>query len=311
MPYTIFDGHADTISVLFDKNQKLYENTCHIDLRRMKNNKHVQFFAAFIDAKNSFLPPFERAMSLVRLYHNEISQNANYIMHCNSYKDILKALSLGKTASLLSLEGGEALSGRLENLRVFFDLGVRMINLCWNYQNDLASGVLAEEDKGLSEFGGQVIEAMNNLGMIVDVSHMSEKSFWDTIQKTKKPLMASHSNTYAIKKHLRNLKDSQIKAIIKNGGLIGINLYTEFLCDGECNLTSVLNHIEHILALGGEENIAFGSDFDGMESLPDGINSISDVSKIVDEMKRIGYQDDLIEKITHKNFFRLAEFVLK
>ncbi len=311
MPYTIFDGHADTISVLYDKNQNLYENTCHVDLKRMEKNKHIQVFAAFIDAKNDSLAPFERCMALIRFYHNEITKNDKFIAHCNSYEDILNRLNSCKNASLLSIEGGEALSGNLENLDLYYGLGVRMMNLCWNYQNQICSGVLADNDTGLTDFGCKVVEKMNDLGMIIDVSHMSEKSFWDTIERTTAPVVASHSNVYKIKNHPRNLKDSQIKAIIQSDGCIGINFYTDFLSDGKCDIVTVLKHIEHILTLGGENNVTFGSDFDGMESLPQNINSIADISKIIDEMLSLGYSDDLIQKISHRNFLRLAERVIK
>ena len=153
MSYTIFDGHADTISRLFDQNQCLFENTCHIDLKRMEENRHIQVFAAFIDAKNDLLPPFERCMALIEFYHSEISKNEKYIKHCASYKDILDCLDSRKNASMLSIEGGEALLGNIENLSLFYSLGVRMMNLCWNYQNNLASGVLAEKDTGLVILG--------------------------------------------------------------------------------------------------------------------------------------------------------------
>ena len=311
MLHTIFDGHCDTVSVLCDKNQSLLKNDCHIDIEKMSKNNHIQFFAAFIDAKNDISPPFRRCNKLIDYYHKEIMENFSKIQHCCSKTEIIDAVAGGKTAALLSVEGGEALEGKLENLLHFYNRGVRLMTLCWNYQNDICSGVDAVIDTGLTEFGEAVLAKMNEIGMIVDVSHMSEKSFWDTVQKSNVPIVASHSNAFSIKNHKRNLKDEQITAIIKNNGCIGINLYTAFLDDENCNISTVIKHIEYILALGGENNIGFGSDFDGMSALPKGIRSIQDLQKIPEEMLRIGYNEGLVKKITHGNFLRLISSVLK
>ncbi len=311
MLHTIFDGHCDTVKVLCDKNQSLLKNDCHIDIDKMSKNNHIQFFAAFINAKKDILPPFQRCNKLIDYYHKEIMENFSKIQHCCSKTEIIDAVAAGKIAALLSVEGGEALAGKLENLLYFYNRGVRMMTLCWNYQNEICSGVDAVIDTGLTEFGEAVVDKMNEIGMIVDVSHMSEKSFWDTVQKSKAPIMASHSNAFSIQNHKRNLKDEQITAIIKNNGCIGINLYAAFLGDENCNISTVIKHIEYILALGGENNIGFGSDFDGMKVPPEGIRSIQDIQKIPEEMLRMGYSEELVKKITHENFLRLISNVLK
>lgn len=310
MTHTLFDAHCDTISVLCDTNQGLFKNNCHIDLEKMSKNQHIQVFASFVDAQNDILLPFSRANQIIDCYYEQIDKNSKLIRHCNSALDINKTLTQNKTAALLSIEGGEALEGKIENLVHFFDKGVRMMTLCWNYQNEICSGVDADTDNGLSDFGLEVIHLMNKKGMIIDVSHMSEKSFWDTLENTAKPIVASHSDVYSLKKHKRNLKDEQIKAIIQNNGCIGINLYTEFLGSENCIIDDVLRHIEYVLELGGENNIGIGSDFDGMNSLPDGISSIKDLEKIPQEMLKRGYGESLVKKITHTNFLRLINEVV-
>lgn len=311
MSYTLFDAHCDTVQKMCDTRQGLFKNNCHIDLKRMRKNNHIQFFAAFVDKKSDKLPPFERCNQLIDCYHNEIKKNANYISHCISYEDIDCALKEHKVAALLSIEGGEALLGNIDNLKYFYDRGVRLITLCWNYENEICDGIGEKRGRGLTEFGRVLVNEMTELGMIIDVSHISEKGFWDVIEQVQMPISATHSNVFKLKDHKRNLNDDQIKAIIKNDGCIGINLYTEFLSSKICKISDVIRHIEYILALGGENNIGIGCDFDGMNSLPEGVRGIEDLEKIPEALLKLGYSGELVEKITHKNFLRLVNEVLK
>ena len=142
---------------------------------------------------------------------------------------------------------------------------------------------------------------------MIDVSHISEKGFWDVLETTKKPILATHSNVKAICGHRRNLSDEQICAIIKNGGCIGVNLYSEFLSDMGADINDIFRHIEHILALGGENNIGLGSDLDGMDSLPNGIKGIEDIYKIFEEMQERGYSEMLIKRISSNNFLDVMQ----
>ncbi len=305
MQYTIFDGHCDTIQKICDTNQSLRKNNLHISVENMSANRHIQVFAAFIDKKEDKLSPFNRCKQLIDCYFSEINKNSETISHCLNTKDIENAINHKKNAALLSIEGGEAIEGNLKNLRYFYDRGVRVMALTWNYDNEISGSIGESNSKGLSAFGKSVVDEMNNLNMIIDVSHISVPGFWDVIENTIKPIVATHSNAYGLKKHKRNLNDEQIKAIINNGGCIGINLYAEFLNDKDCKISDVIRHIEYILSLGGENNIGFGSDFDGMDKQPKEIKGIKDISKIPDEMLRLGYPYELVEKITHKNFLRL------
>ncbi len=305
MSYTIFDGHCDTIQKICDTKQHLNKNELHISIENMSNNRHIQIFAAFIDSKKDKLSPFNRCNQLIDCYYSEINLNSDCISHCTNTDDIKKAVNSNKISALLSIEGGEALNGSIENLKYFYDRGVRVMTLTWNYDNEISGSIGETNTMGLTDFGRQVVSEMNNLHMLIDVSHISVQGFWDVIETTKKPISATHSNVYSLKNHKRNLNDKQIKAIIQNNGCIGINLYSEFLTDKECTVSDVLRHIEYILSLGGENNICFGTDFDGMDSLPEELQGIRDISKIPDEMLRLGYSDRLINKITHENFLRL------
>ena len=227
--------------------------------------------------------------------------------HCETGSDIENALKQGKCAAVLSVEGGEVLEGRIENLRILSRLGVRAMTLTWNYSNELCDGVGEVRGAGLTEFGKKVVSEMNRLGMIIDVSHISVKGFWDVIETSRCPIAATHSNAYALKAHPRNLSDEQIKAIIENGGVIGASIYPEFVSDGVCRAADIIRHIEHILALGGEENVGFGSDFDGIDRTPDDIRGAEEMYRLIDEMLRLGYSETVIKKITAENFLRLFD----
>ncbi len=307
--YTFFDAHCDTIQKLCDTKQNLFENNCHISLKDMIKNRHIQVFATFIDKKNDILLPFDRANQLIDYYYSQLEKYSKYIFHCNTTKDAKSAVNCGKTASFLSIEGGEALKGRIENLYYFYKRGVRLITLTWNYENELCDGIGVEEGNGLTDFGKDVVKEMNRLGIVIDVSHISVKGFWDVLETTKKPIVASHSNIFGIKSHKRNLNCEQIEAIIKNNGCIGINFYSEFLSDGICKISDIIRHIEYILSLGGENNIGFGSDFDGMDLLPEEIRGIADIEKLPEELLKIGYSEKLVKKITHENFLRVLNDV--
>ncbi len=311
MPYTIFDGHCDTIQKICDNNKSLNKSDLHISIENMQKNHHIQIFAAFIDKRTDKLRPFNRCNQLINCYFSELNKNKKEIMHCVNIPDILNAVNSKKIAALLSIEGGEALNGNLENLKAFYRRGVRLITLTWNYDNEISGSIADTNTKGLSRFGKQLVANMNEIGMVTDVSHISEQGFWDVLEVTHKPIIATHSNVFSLKSHKRNLKDEQIKAIITNNGCIGINLYSEFLSDTECSLTDIIRHIEYILSLGGENNIGFGSDFDGMDSMPKEISGIQDIHKIPDELIRLGYSNELIEKITYKNFLRLLDTVFQ
>jgi len=309
---TVFDAHCDTLQKITDSGGELYENSYHIDLKRIEASKckYIQFFAAFIDAKNCDTSPQRRCLQLIDNYYNQLKKNKEKIQHCNTYSDIYTAHTNNKTAAFLSIEGGEALEGSLENLKAYYDMGVRMLTLTWNYDNEICGGI-GENKKGLTGFGKQVVDEMNNLGIIIDVSHISEKGFWDVIERTKDPIVASHSNARKICEHKRNLTDEQIKEIINNGGCIGINFYPAFVSGDKCKIKDILKHIDYICSLGGENNIGIGSDFDGIERLPEKINGVENILMLSNEMQRLGYTDSLIKKLYSQNFLRILKKIAK
>lgn len=308
----LFDAHCDTIQKIHDNDKSLRENDLHLDLMRLKNRERnsVQIFAAFVDKENDVLPPKERCIQLITKYREECRQNSDLIEHCNSTADIYSTAAKKKVAGFLGIEGGEALEGKIENLRLFYEMGVRIITLCWNYQNEIADGVMSDGTVGLTDFGKTVVREMNRLGMLIDVSHMSEKSFWDVMDYSKMPIAATHSNSKEIKNHPRNLSDAQIKALIEKNGCIGINIYPEFVSDNACNICDIVRHIEYIMALGGENNIGIGSDFDGIDITPQSLNGAEDLEKIFDSLLKLGYSNEMVLKLAGGNFLRLIGDVI-
>lgn len=307
------DAHCDTITKIMEKGEGLFCNTCHIDIKRLKNFKNViQFFAAFIDPEPQDECAMKKAVKIIDKLNMEIALNNKDILLCKNYKDVKNALDSQKIGAILSIEGGDALLGELSALRIFYLLGVRSICLTWNHKNEIADGIADSElGRGLTDFGKSVIREMNRLGMLVDLSHISEKGFWDVMEVCSSPLMVSHSNSKALCSHRRNLTDNQILAIAQNRGVIGVNFYPAFLRDeGMATIKDIIKHIEYISSLAGIENVGIGADFDGVESLPNNINGIENVCQIFNELAKLNYSDTFIRKIAGENFLRLIKEVM-
>jgi membrane dipeptidase len=309
----IFDAHCDTALELYLRKKDLYSSDCHNDIKRMKKQqKFVQTFAVFVDPDDYM---FTELRNAIEILENFISQTEKYNAHiniCRSYSEIIETLNQDKIAGLISIENGGALQGSLSALRIFYRLGVRSICLVWNNRNEIADGVGdLSSGGGLTDFGRKVVKKMNDLGMIVDVSHMTEKGFWDVIEVSRSPIIASHSNSKAICNHNRNLTDQQIMAVKSNNGVIGINLYPYFLNEsGNASIDDVIKHIEHISSLAGPEIVGLGADFDGIEKTPEGIKGVEDIHKIFERLGQLNYTDEFIEGFAGKNFLRVVKEVL-
>ena len=179
-----------------------------------------------------------------------------------------------------------------------------MLTLTWNDSNRLATSQMSGDSGGLTRFGKEVVSRMNALGMLADLSHASDQTFWDVMSVTDRPVLVSHSNARAVCNHPRNITDEMFLHLIKNGGVLGINFYPPFLGEN-ANISTLFSHIEHFLELGGENHIGFGSDFDGVDALPAGITDFSSFSDILLEMETRKYSRKLIEKICYKNMMRI------
>jgi len=309
--FIVFDAHCDVILKLTDENKELYANTCHFDLQRaIEYGGFVQFFAAFIspDDTNAYL----RCMNMIEKFNTEAAKNAEHITIIRKYSDIADALAQNKVAAILTIENGAALQGDMNKLEEFYKLGVRSIGLTWNGSNEIACGVGGDSlPHGLTPFGFDVVRRMNELGILVDVSHINEASFWDVVDTSIAPIIASHSNAKKMCHHQRNLTDCQFAALIKNGGVAGINLCPPFLNEsGIADMDDILRHIEHFMSLGGENNIGIGADFDGISATPKGVGGVEDLGKIFEALLSKNYSETQVKKIAGLNFLRVLENIM-
>ena len=225
---------------------------------------------------------------------------------CLSGGDYDAALAQGKIAAFLALEGAEGIDcdpGRLEDL---FEMGFRMVTLTWNANNALA-GCAKEDGPGLTRQGREFVRRAQALGMLVDVSHISDRAFWDVLDTAEKPVVASHSNSRAMCSHWRNLTDQQFQALCVHGGSAGINLYGMFLTmDGTAGLEHVYRHIDHFMELGGEGHVALGGDLDGCDRLPRGFKGLKDYEKLAAFLERKGYTGETIQQIYSNTLKRIV-----
>ncbi len=304
------DGHCDTITTAMRNNENLYKNNGHIDIERLKLfDNPVQVFAIWLE-KEKLKNPFFHTMQAINFFENELEKNKNDIVKAKNYYEITKNMKNNKVSSIIGIEGCEAFEGKIENIYKFFEEGVRIFTITWNYENELGFGAATESKKGLKDFGKEAVSFLNKLGGIIDVSHLNEQGFWDIYKLSNKPFIASHSNSKKICNNLRNLSDEQIKAIIERKGIIGINLYPDFLTEKEiCDIESIIRHIDYMLKLGGENTIGIGCDFDGIDKSPIDISQVTDIYKLNEKIVEC-FGRKIASKIMGENFLEFFKINL-
>lgn len=314
----IIDLHCDTISRLYDSKEKkeLYKNDFHIDIEKLKRgNSKAQFFALYMDLEAKYKKgktAFDHCLGMLDRFYNEIEKNSEHISIARNYDEMEKNYNEGKMSAFLTIEEGGVLEGNLYNLRNFYRLGVRLITLTWNYTNCIgySSFEYKNNHKGLTEFGRDVVKEMNRLGMIIDVSHLSDRGFYDVAELSTKPFIASHSDARNIQEHERNLTDDMLKIIGERGGVSGINFCIPFLGNSkEGRVEDMVKHITHMKNIGGIELPALGSDFDGIGGKLE-ISNIGEMDKLYHGLSKAGFSEDDIEKIFYKNAERVIKEVL-
>ena len=259
----------------------------------------VQVFAHYNDS--TFLEKdMLKAFSFMK---KEFEANSKYMNLARCTDDIDKNTSEGKMSAILAIEAmGNQKDISPESVKKFADAGVRFAGLCWNNDNYLCGGIGAN-GKGITPLGKEILKEMEKQKIILDVSHMSDKSFEDSFENYSLPICATHSNSRTVFAHNRNLTDEQFGEIVKRGGVCAVNFYPTFLSGGKSSIKDVISHIEHFLSLGGEDNIGIGSDFDGIETTPDGIETSEEVYKIFDALLLLNYKESVIQKIAFYNFY--------
>ena len=306
------DGHCDTLSKALDENMDLNKNDLQFSFDRAnKLGGGIQIMACFVDTEflNSKNAGFIRCNNILGKL-KEYEKNNNCKVLIENKEEVEKAKKSNDTKVILSIENGSAISGNLDNVEYFYNQGVRMMSITWNDDNELGCGAKTRTDKGLTKLGNEYVKTLDKRNIIIDVSHSSEKTFWDVISIAKRPVVASHSNVYEICNNPRNIKDSQIKAIAKTGGIIGICFYSDFLnSNSRANVKDIVEHIKYIKKIVGINYIGLGSDFDGMNSkkTAEGLENISKVNNIIKELEIQGFSCEEIVKIMWKNWYRLLK----
>lgn len=283
----LFDLHCDTVYELYKKREGLKNNSCHIALDKSKEyDRYRQVLAIWSEnglSDEDCFAQYEKIIEYFSALKSETEEYDNF-----SYD--------------LAVEGGKLLGKDMSRLYRLKNDGIKILTLVWGGECEI--GGAHDTDIGLKPFGKDVVKECFLLGIVPDVSHSSDKTFFDTAEffgKYGKSMIATHSNSRKIHSHKRNLSDEMFKIIVESGGVVGISLYPPHLCDGECDVDSVVRHIDHYMEIGGENSLCMGCDFDGVECLPNGISDISSLPKIFDRLKMLGYSDEICDRLFYKN----------
>lgn len=315
----IIDLHCDTILSCITENCSLDSNSCHIDLSKLAcGGSLAQCFALFIPTNETLkehypslqsYEPWQLYKQMLLCYRQQLAAYPDRIRPALSPADIHSNSVSGAISSILTVEDGVGIDGQISRVDEMFADGVRMLALTWNWENCIgfpnSEDSAAHSTLGLKDFGFEVVSRMNDLGMIVDVSHFSEAGFYDVARVSRKPFVASHSCCRALKDHPRNLTDQQLKTIGDCGGVVGINFYDGFLGDlsGVTTADAILSHMRHIRNKAGIESLAWGSDFDGIESTLE-FRDYSGFPFLLSALEK-DFSDDEIDMICYKNFLRV------
>ena len=302
MSIPLFDCHCDTAVRVWLTGRSLRENSLHLDLMRLKKfSPAAQVFAVCTETLED---PQGKAAAVIRYFKEQIEMNSDIVKLCLNSHDIVSTMSGGKIAALLSVEGAE----QIDDIEMAYALGVRVVHITWNFDNGLCGSVMGS-GAGLSEKGRCFVKKAQELGVLLDTSHISQQGFWEVLEISRKPVIAGHSNTRALCPVPRNLSDEQFIALKNQGGGAGINLYPEFLGLGR-DIDAVFAHIEHFMALGGEKAVFLGCDLDGIDEMPKGIHGVEDLGKIYEVLLRHNYPESLVRDVFINNIMNIMERVL-
>lgn len=352
----VIDTHNDILMRVMERdNVENKSKKGHSDLVRLKEGGYDgQVFSVWVDplwaSKDS---AYERAEAMLDSLDAIIKRNPEKIMKVRNGDEFDAALRSGKLAAMIGLEGGHPLENSLVNLIHFYRRGVRYLGVTWNNSTGWASSGRDEstkelKQKGLTEVGKRIVTTMDSLGMLIDVSHCGEQTFWDILATTRNPIIASHSSVHRLCPHFRNLKDEQIKAIAKSGGVMMINFYPSFIDSNfERNrkrlnekksspaqkkspsytnaststqvkynailptVTTVADHIDYVRKLVGIDYVGMGADYDGIDTAPKGLEDVTKISNLTKELLARGYSEQDVRKVLGENFLRVFKRVCR
>ena len=328
----VVDTHNDITSPITDENFDMgardTSGKIQTDIPRMKEGgMGAEFFSIYVAAKYAKEGgAARRALDMIDGVYEQVRRHPGSLQMAYTVADIRRARRAGKIAALMGIEGGHAIEDSLSALRQFYALGIRYMTLTHTNTNnwaDSAGGISVEAEKrhgGLSDFGREVIAEMNRLGMMVDISHVGDETFWDVIETTKAPVIASHSSCRALTNVPRNLTDDMLRAVAKNNGVVMINFYngfinTDYAKPGEprptkaaetATLDMLMAHFEHVIKIAGVNHVGIGSDFDGVDGLlPPGMEDVSKLPTITYELLKRGYSEADVKKVLGENLLRV------
>lgn len=309
----LFDLHCDTAFEIFKAKTSLYENKHDISLARAESTfcHYAQVMAIWTNRRKS---DEECWLDFLAMRENLLAEAERWgAKVCVSANEMALAWSAGKSALFLGVEGARILAGKPERIGKLYDLGVRFLTLGWA-GSDVIGGSHDTED-GLTDFGREVVNECARLGIIVDVSHASRAVTAECLDFAKEhgsAIMATHSNSYYVTPHTRNLTDEEAKKIAAAGGVIGISMAPEHLnVSGKADISDIIKHISHYFDIGIGSSVCLGGDLDGISSKPEGIECIADIPKIAEAMRAAGFSEEDTENVFWKNAARFVQRVLK
>ncbi len=315
--YPIVDGHTDYVLSLLETGRDfLVESQIgHVDLPRARRGGLAAMLTA-VFIRDEYLPQqaaLRTIRALDRLFEM-IEASRGAICLVRSVADLEACLAGRAFGAILHFEGAEAIDPEFAFLRVAYRLGLRSLGLTWSRPNIFAEGVgPGDSGRGLTLLGRELVRACNELGILVDVSHLNDAGFWDVLAHSSRPVVASHSNCRALCPVARNLTDEQIRALAAQGGLLGINFHVGFLRPGaerpeDASIDDVVAHIDHVADLVGVDHVAFGSDFDGA-TMPHDLPDAAALPRLVEALLARGYDDTALRKICYENWLRVLRAV--
>lgn len=296
------DMHCDTVTRCLDEDKSLRENDFHLSLQRAgEMYRFIECYAIWQRDEYRGEDAVRYFQRYLMRYLRELRQNADVIKKIE-YAEDLENLDT-QFGAILTVEGGSAIGGEITNLNYLFDCGVRIMTLTWNGDNELSGGI-GNNKSGLTDFGFDVLSQMNRMGMIVDVSHLSEKGFYDVAEYSSKPFVATHSNLRKICSHKRNLTDEQFDIIKSCHGIVGLNFADIFLSEGKsADIDSIYRMTDAFMERGGEKTLAIGSDFDGAD-MPKGILGVQSLEDIYSYLRQKNYSENLLNDIFYNNAYK-------
>ena len=353
----VLDSHCDTPSqILRLRDLSLDNDHAHVDFPKLaRGGVDGAFFAIYVPASLDEEKAEAYADLILERLRSTMEANQDKAAYAQTAQQAFQNKENGLFSVFIGLENGSPLGTSLDKLQKYYDQGVRYMTLCHSADNEICDSCASAVKHwgGLSPFGREVVREMNRLGMLIDVSHISDDSFYDVIKHSSKPVVATHSCCRALASHPRNMTDDMIMVLAQAGGVIQINFYPFFLDDGfrkvfdasglaekeyieaefikdpsdpqkrqawnqvqdeiqtlqRPSYKRIVDHIDHVVALVGIDHVGLGSDFDGIEVTPEGMEDISKFSLVFDEMRARGYTEEDIEKVAGANFFRVFEQV--